>query len=110
MKLLVPAGYMLHRSGGTMAIVPCSGTGPMPMPAMAAMPGMKHGGGADHGKAERPCPFAALAAPALAGADPVLLALAIAFITACGVIAVRPPAIRPRAFLRPPLRGPPGAA
>lgn len=106
MKVLVPAGYMLDVSGGSVTVELCSGYGPMPM--TMAMPGTAHHGDKhDGGKAEQPCAFAGLTAPALAGADPMLLALAIAFIIAAvfRVVVWSQPA-RSR-HLRPPLRGPP---
>ena len=109
MRLIVPAGYMLDVSHGSIMVELCSGAGPMRM-AMA-MPGMGHqDGGREHGKTEQPCAFAGLAAPALGGADPILLAVAILFIMAVGRCAA-PTLSRPRApRLRPPLRGPPSAS
>ena len=107
MKVLVPSGYMLGTSGGSITIEICSGYGPMKM--TMPMSGMTHHGSdkGDHGKAEQPCAFSSLSAPSLAAADPVLLALAIAFIVAAAFrMAVTSPP-RASAFLRPPLRGPP---
>jgi hypothetical protein len=68
LRLLVPAGYMAGSSAGGPALVPC--------PAMVAAPVMAHHGHHD-GRAphaETPCPFAALAAPALPPANPLALA------------------------------------
>ena len=104
MRLIVPTGYMLDASHGAITVELCSGTGPMRM----VMPGTAHpDGGKDHSKAEQPCAFAGLAAPALGGADPILLAVAVALIMAAASrsVASAPP-VR-RVFLRPPLRGPP---
>jgi hypothetical protein len=68
LRLLVPAGYMVGSAAGGLALVPC--------PAVASAPVMArhghHDGSAPH--AEAPCPFAALAAPALPPADPLALA------------------------------------
>lgn len=107
MKVLVPAGYMPSVSAGSITIELCSGYGPQKM--VAAMSGMTHHPEkkGEHGKAEIPCAFAALSAPSLAGADPLLLALAIAFIVATVFRIGRPTAVSTPAFLRPPLRGPP---
>ncbi len=106
-RLIVPTGYMLDASHGAITVELCSGTGPMRM----AMPGMTHpDDGKGHGKAGSPCAFAGLAAPALGGADPILLAVAIAFIMATAFDGgVAAPPLR-RLFLRPPLRGPPTAS
>ena len=107
MKVLVPTGYMLGTSAGSITVELCSGYGPMKM-AMP-MPGMAHhqGDKSDHGKAEQPCAFSGLSAPSLAAADPILLALALAFIIATAFRAPTPVRIQARAFLRPPTTGPP---
>ena len=105
MKVLVPTGYMLGTSTGSITVEPCSGYGPMKMTTS----GMAHHGGdkSDHGKAEQPCAFSGLSAPSLAATDPILLALALAFIIATAFRAPTPVLIRARAFLRPPTTGPP---
>ena len=105
MKMLVPGGYMLDTSASSLTVELCSGYGPMTMP----MPGMAHHGGdkSDHGKAEQPCAFSGLSAPSLAAADPILLALSIAFIVATAFRASVPSLARMPAFLRPPPTGPP---
>lgn len=115
LKLLVPFGYMPVASGGGLAIVLCPGVvEAVEQPAMA---GMHHGsaerdgvGGSGHAKADMPCAFAGLGAPALAAADAVLLAGAIVFIILRATRAriTAPPATRTR--LRPPLRAPPAFA
>jgi hypothetical protein len=65
LRLLVPAGFMVGSAAGAPALVPCPAAGP-------AMHGGHHHGPAPH--TEAPCPFAALAAPALPPADPLVLA------------------------------------
>lgn len=110
MKLAVPAGFMPTMADGRIVVAVCSGAGSTTM--IVEIPGLKHergdtGGGAKH---EPPCAFAGLSMPALAGADPVLLAIAILFVMA---MALRPVAalrvVQPQ-FLRPPLRAPPATA
>jgi hypothetical protein len=68
LRLLVPSGYMVGSAAGAPALVPC--------PAAVAAPVMAHHGHHDGRTphAEAPCPFAALAAPALPPADPLTLA------------------------------------
>lgn len=107
MKLLVPAGYMASASNGMIVVEICSASGPKT--TVMAIPGLEHrqDGGGDHGKAEMPCAFSALSAPALAGADPLLLVLAIAFVMAAAFRLAAPRAVAAPAFLRPPPRGPP---
>lgn len=111
LRVLVPTGYMLDVAGGAVTVELCAGYGPMtmarPMPAMARHVGKHDGRTHDGDKAERPCAFAGLNAPALGGADPLLLAVALAFVMAAALRADVPPAPRRRRHLRPPLRGPP---
>ncbi len=124
MRAVVPAGFMPMLVEGRVVIALCSGFGPVP-PVMAApaMAGMDHGAamGADHGAHDRkdggqhdnkpqPCAFSGLSAPSLSGADPVVLAIAIAFALTLGLrIVVALPARR-AVRLWPPLRGPPTIA
>ena len=107
MKVLVPTGFMLGTSAGSITIELCSGYGPMTM--QTPMPGMAHhqGDKSSHGKAEQPCAFSGLSAPSLAAADPILLALALAFIIATAFRVSIPGLVRTPAFLRPPTTGPP---
>ena len=119
-RLLVPAGFMVGTVDGRTVLQLCSGYGPVAPPAMTTpmtMP-MAHGGGhrggdhdrSGHAAADMPCPYAALAQAAATPVDPVLLVLAIAFAMALAARATPRPALRDRAHLRPPLRGPPRAA
>ncbi len=135
-KLLVPAGFMVGVVDGRVALQICSGFGPvaaaptahhamaddamagdamadhampdhaMPKHAASGDPATRHGG-ADHPAADMPCPFAALAHGAAMPVDPVLLAVALAFVLALGFVAVVRSRPRSVPFLRPPLRGPP---
>ena len=107
MKVLVPTGYMLGTSAGSITVELCSGYGPMKM--TMPMPGMAHhqGDKSDHGKAEQPCAFSGLSAPSLAATDPILLALALAFIIALAFRPQTPGLVQAPAFLRPPTTGPP---
>jgi len=111
MKAAVPAGFMPDVTGGSIQLVLCSGYGPetaMPM----AMPMPTPGGGDHHDSSGpdhkgAPCGFFGHAAGSMFMADPIILAIAIAFILAtvfrqpARIVAAVPP------FLRPPLRGPP---
>lgn len=112
MKVLVPTGYMFGTSPtGSITIELCSGYGPV----MVAAPvhGMAHHHGKhDHqGKEMPPCAFSGLSAPSLAGADPLVLAAAIAFIILTVFrIAARYTLPDAPSYLRPPLRGPPAHA
>ncbi len=115
LKLLVPTGYMIGTEQGHIAIILCPGTVPAPAveaAAMSSMHGMHadmpdHGKSKNHGMVEMPCAFAGLAAATLAAIDPVLLIALIAFIMTIGSDGLALPKPLRRAFLRPPLRGPP---
>lgn len=110
MKALVPGGFMPVVSAGSITIELCSGFGPEKM--TMAMPGMAdHGGKHDQsGKGEMPCGFGGHAPPAFSTVDPILLALAIIFVTATVFRIALASAARTPAFLRPQSRGPPTRA
>lgn len=116
MKVLVPTGYMFGTSpNGSITIELCSGYGPVavavaaPTHGMADHHGEHHHGKHDHqGKEMPPCAFSGLSAPTLAGTDPLLLAVAVAFIIVTIFrIAAWPVLPGVPSYLRPPLRGPP---
>lgn len=101
LRLLVPSGYMVGSAAGAPALVPCPAAGPAPV---MAHPGHHHGP-VPH--AEAPCPFAALAAPALPPADPLALApRQPGFVLAPAWLPAESPAPGAAAPL-PPARGPP---
>jgi hypothetical protein len=106
---LVPAGYMVAPSALTLSVQICSdfqgehGTIQIVVPRS----GDGQDGSGDHNQKNPPCAFSALSMASMAGADGLLLAVALAFILAIGVTAVGSPVRRRFAHLRPPLRGPP---
>jgi hypothetical protein len=110
MKLLVPAGFMPSVASGKITIELCSGFGVQKVEM--ALPGMAdhQPAPADHGKADSPCTFSGLTAQALAAADPIILAVGLAFILA--TVFRKAAVVLPRlpGHLRPPLRGPPAIA
>ncbi|QAY77549.1 DUF2946 family protein [Sphingosinicella sp. BN140058] len=110
MRVLVPSGYMPTIHHGAVAIVPCSGAGPVTIEAHAAV---AHGSG-HHGDEQKPhegsqgpCLFSSLAAPALAGADPFLIVAAFLFVMVQALRVAQQPPVTRASRLRPPLRGPP---
>ena len=109
LKVLVPAGFMPTVSSGTILVQLCSGQGPQTV--MMELPGRSGDHDpADHKQADMPCAFSGLSSPALAAADPILLALAIAFILAMGFLGLSFALPGASPFLRPPPIGPPTAA
>lgn len=112
-RAVIPAGFMVSASGGTvLTVTVCSDPSAGLQEMQLVIPGKeKPGGEHSHGtKKGEHCAFSSLAKVADGGADPVLLALAFAFILILGLAPVRRPAFRPNFHLRPPLRGPPAAA
>lgn len=111
MKALVPAGYMPAAGTRFLSIQLCSEGIPgrhdlvrtVAVPVKLA-PGEREAGQA---KAQGTCPFAALGHGALGGADPVLLAAALAFAVLLGFAPVTLPALRRPVRAWPPMRGPP---
>lgn len=106
MRLLLPIGFMPDVSAGRITIALCTGHGPAT--AEIALPsGTNHHDSGQTAKQDMPCPFASGAAHGLGGADPILLAIAIAFVMALGFVATPLPRRAEAAHLRPPSRGPP---
>ncbi|MCZ8170776.1 MAG: DUF2946 family protein [Novosphingobium sp.] len=107
-RMLVPAGAMPGSGDKVLAMEICADASGMPHSQLLIIPGKPapHENSAAKGQ----CAFAGLAFPALAGTDPVLLAIALAFILAIGLALVAP--ALPARFTRfqPPLRGPPAFA
>jgi len=109
MKALVPAGYMASPGAQLLSVSICADASGGAETRQIAIPmkGDPAPSGGEHGKAAGPCAFSALAMASLGGADAPLLALALAFVLAAGLIAAAPPPASARLHLRPPLRGPP---
>lgn len=108
-RLLIPAGYMIAPDHeGKPGLTLCAAS------AQAASEPTLHGGHAGHdadpapsNPGERPCPFAALAAPPLPPAPPSLPSQALAAAVPPELPAnPAPPRVAPAASL-PPARGPP---
>lgn len=109
-KALVPAGYMISAAGERfLTVTICADASGTPKQMRIAIPDENDTGG-DHSEAadkSQPCAFSGIGHAALGGADPVLLAAALAFILLIGLAPLRAPPARDASFLRPPLRGPP---
>ncbi|MGE4323325.1 MAG: DUF2946 family protein [Sphingobium sp.] len=110
MKMLVPAGFMPTMSHGTILVQLCSGMGPQTV--AIEIPGLgDHDDGKDqHKAADQPCFFSGLTTPGLAGADPILLAIAIAFVLAALFRVEQRLVLWRGLYLRPPSQGPPATA
>lgn len=107
-RLLVPAGTMPGSGDRVLAVEICADASGQPQSQLLIIPGKP----APHetSAAKGQCAFAGLAFPALPGADPVLLAIALAFILAIGLALVAPALPARFARFQPPLRGPPAFA
>ena len=108
-KAMVPAGYMVGTDSKVLTIQICAdGSGQhFTKQIVVTMTGKSLGGDGEQGKADGTCPYSALSMTSLGGADPALLALALAFILTLGFAPVRRPWLQGIFHLRPPLRGPP---
>ena len=109
MKALVPTGYMVGQGGRTLTIEFCS-DGLTEVAAKQIVIPMKDdsdGSSGDHGQAKGDCAFSALSMASLGGAQPDLLADALAFILTTGFAPPVAPVLQSSFDLRPPLRGPP---
>jgi hypothetical protein len=109
MKAIVPVGTMIGGDVTALTLRVCDGyaDGDTGHDIVIAT---KKSGHNEAGKAlhdQQACPFSALAHAHVGGADPIQLAIALAFIVLVGLAPpIRTPP-RPLARLRPPLRAPP---
>ena len=107
MKAIVPTGFMIGQNSKVLTVQICDDAFGNHAVKQIAIP-MKDGSSDSSGKQGKgECPFSSLSMASMSGADPALLALALAFILALGFVPTRT-AYPERVFhLRPPLRGPP---
>ena len=109
LKAMVPSGFMVGGAGKALTITICGQSQGLDSAVHIQIPapGQSHDDHGDQGHASDVCPYSALAMAALSDATVPLLALALAFILALGLLPVASPPPAARAFLRPPLRAPP---
>lgn len=109
MKALVPAGYMLGHGARVLTVEICADPQGAQIAKQIVLPADGKSGDqkGEHGEAVATCPFSALSFASIGGAEPLLLALALALILTLGFAAVHAPRPALRSHLRPPLRGPP---
>src|SRR3546814_1782078 len=104
MKVLVPAGFMPTVSNGTILVQLCSGMGAQAIAIEVPGLGNQSDEKGQHKAADQPCAFSGLTAPGLAGADPILLAIAITFILAASFRVEQRLVLWRGIYLRPPSR------
>ncbi len=108
MKALVPAGYMIGATSKLLTIQICADASGVDHTRQIAIPMDKDAGEkSDHGKEKATCAWSGMAKASNVGADPALLALALAFILKLGLLWQTPPPRTASRHIRPPLRGPP---
>lgn len=107
MKIVVPTGFMIGQNSEVLTVQLCTDGLGHAVTAKIAIPmkGEPSDSSGKQGKGE--CPFASLSMASMTGADPALLALALAFILALGFAPTRTSHPKRVSYLRPPLRGPP---
>ena len=106
LRVLVPGGYMPTLDHGKIVVAICNGAPGGSGTMVMAVPGKDHAqssGDIARGK----CAYADLAQAMTGGADPILLAMALAFTLALALRRISAMPVRSAAYLRPPLRGPP---
>ena len=122
-RAMMPMGFMPVVSNGVVFVQFCTGQGAatlaisqslMPQTVAMTMPGTMPGPAGDTDQEDRKqpeatCAFSGLSFPTLAAADPLLLAVAIAFIIATTFRLPSRPALQRAIYLRPPAIGPPAA-
>lgn len=113
LKAAIPAGMMVSSTPDkVLTVTVCTGSAGEVETIALAVP-VNAEKGADHpsdaAKADH-CAFTGLSKAALGGADPILLAAAVAFILVLGLAPVRAAPLARFRYLLPPLRGPPAAA
>lgn len=107
MKIVVPAGFMIGPNSKVLTVQLCTDGLGHAVTAKIAIP-MKGDPSDSTGKQGKgDCPFSSLSMASMTGADPALLALALAFILALGFAPARTSHPKRVSYLRPPLRGPP---
>ena len=108
-RAALPAGYMVTRDASSViTITVCSDASGAHKTTQLVIPAKPAASG--KGAKDGSCAFSAMAKGALGGADPVLLALAFAFILVLGLAPSRVLPARPVPHTLPPLRGPPALA
>ena len=107
MKIVVPTGFMIGQNSKVLTVQLCTDGLGHAVTAKIAIPmkGEPSDSSGKQGKAE--CPFASLSMASMTGADPALLALALAFILALGFASAQTSHPKRVSSPRPPLRGPP---
>ena len=108
MKALVPAGYMIGASSKILTVQICADASGVDLTQSMAIPLDRDAGQkSDHGKEKATCAWSGLAKASNGSTDLALLALALAFILALGLLWQTPPPRTASRHIRPPLRGPP---
>ncbi|MBS0255010.1 MAG: hypothetical protein JSS36_07345 [Proteobacteria bacterium] len=106
LRVLVPAGFM-PGGDGQLAMKICADQGSA-ITLLVPLKGGDHDKGA--AKADAPCAFAALGHGLTGAADPLVLAVALAFILALGFAPARTPRVPAWPHRTPPALGPPHTA
>lgn len=108
LKAIVPAGYMVREQGTILTIAICGDASGSHLTQQIVLPQRDASpeGGAQHAKSTA-CPYSVVDMAGSAGADPILLGLALGFILALGFAPFAKPEPSAHPHVRPPLRGPP---
>ncbi len=107
MKVVVPTGFMIGQNSKVLTVQICDDafSNHAVKQIVIPMKGEPSDSSGKQGKGD--CPFSSLSMASMTGADPALLALALAFILALSFAPARTSHPKRISYLRPPLRGPP---
>lgn len=107
-RAALPAGYMVSRDASSViTITVCADASGGEHKSMQLVIPAKQGQPSKGAAKDGTCSFSSLAKGAIGGADPILLALAFAFILVLGLAPARVPPARLLPHALPPQRGPP---
>lgn len=107
-KALVPAGFMIETGNMVISVAICAdASGDHASSRDIVIPAKQPSGGSSKTEPGDSCAFAGHSPAVAAGADPVQVALALAFIILLGFLPVAMPLVSPGRRVRPPLRAPP---
>jgi len=107
LKAFVPVGYMIGQNSKVLTVQICDDGLGHAITKQLSIPMKGDAGDSTSKQGKGDCAFSSLAMASMTGADPALLALALAFILALGFAPVQPSPPKRVFYLRPPLRGPP---
>lgn len=110
MKATIPAGYMIAPQFTVLTVTICADAQGTRITHDITVPRETGHSEASNDQSANACSWSSLSMASLGSTPPELVAIALAFILALGLLPAPPPAARIASWLRPPLRAPPALA